>query len=133
MKNVITKFGSYKDNGFFNHIYFVDTDYNFNEKSIEEIVKFIVKDPFHDIMIHANDLNVDVIDTIKCVSKIKDIIFQTDTILFEDISIMDENTLNTLGMDKVDIMIDALGDMIDLKNSLKRQKFIKYHYNNLPF
>ena len=41
MKNVITKFAAYKEYGLFNHIYLLDVDYVFNEKSVEDIMEFI--------------------------------------------------------------------------------------------
>ena len=40
MKNVITKCATYKNYGLFNHIYLLDVDYVFNDKSIADIIRF---------------------------------------------------------------------------------------------
>lgn len=133
MKNIVTKLGLYKNYGFFNHVYFLDCDYPLNEKTLEDVVEFIVKEPFFDIMIHANDLSVDVIETIKCLSKIRTIVFQSDEILFEDFATMDKETMNVFGIDNINVMIDALGDTINLKDSIREKKLVKYDYFNLPF
>lgn len=79
MKNVITKFTTYKDYGLFNHIYLLDVDYVFNEKSVEDIMEFVKSEPFFDVM------------------------------------------------------IDALGDEIDVRKSLKEDNLVSFIYEELPF
>ena len=64
MKNVITKCATYKNYGLFNHIYLLDVDYVFNDKSIADIIRFIKSDPFFDVIIHTNDISYVVIHLI---------------------------------------------------------------------
>ena len=44
MKNVLLKYGYYDEYGFFSHVYYVDCDYSFNEKNVNEIEKLEVID-----------------------------------------------------------------------------------------
>ncbi len=133
MKNVITKRAIYGEYSYFTHIYFLNVDYDFNEKSIEEVVNFVNEDPFSDVLIHTNDITLDVIHTIKEISKTKKIWFQSDTLLFEDFAAIDKEALKILGLDQISIMIDALGDTIDLKKTLKEEVLVKFNYMELPF
>ena len=85
------------------------------------------------MLIHTNDITLDVIHTIKEISKTKKIWFQSDTLLFEDFAAIDKETLKILGLDQISIMIDALGDTIDLKKTLKEEVLVKFNYMELPF
>ncbi len=133
MKNIVTKFDFYKDISFFNHIYFLDVDFSFNEKTIEEIKEFVSEEPFYDVLIHTNDLTLDVIKVLKEISKTKKIWFETNDMLFEDFGVMQDETMKILGIDNIYVMIDALGDVIDFKKSLKENVLIKFNYMELPF
>jgi hypothetical protein len=133
MKNVITKFGPFKEYGMFNHIYFLDCDYDFNDRTIEELTDFVNKEPFSDILIHSNDLTLDVVRTLKELSKIKEIWFESEYLLFENFAVMEKESLETLGIDKISVMIDSLGDVIDLEKSIQEQKLVKFDYEEAPF
>ena len=133
MKNIIIKKNFYKDIGYFSHVYFVDFVCNFNEKSIEEIVNYVTEEPFCDVMIHANNLNYDVIKVLKELAKVKDIWFETNNLLFEDFAVIEKDIMKVLGIDKIKIMIDALGDVIDFKKSIENEEFVKFEYMILPF
>ena len=133
MKNIVTKFDFYKDISFFNHIYFLDVDFSFNEKTIEEIKEFVSEEPFYDVLIYTNDLTLDVIKVLKEISKTKKIWFETNDMLFEDFGVMQDETMKILGIDNIYVMIDALGDVIDFKKSLKQNVLIKFNYMELPF
>lgn len=133
MKNIVTKTAYYKDISYFSHIYFLDINYDFNEKSIEELVDFVNSDPFSDVLIHTNDITLDVIHTIKELSKVKTIWLQSDTFLFEDFGVMDKEVLQILGLDQISFMIDALDEVIDMEKSLETEELIKYDYDVLPF
>ena len=117
MKNVITKFAAYKEYGLFNHIYLLDVDYVFNEKSVEDIMEFIKNEPFFDVMIHTNDISHEVIRLFKEISKYKNIWLQSNELYYEEFGNMNEDTIKIIGFDKVNVMIDALGDEIDLTYS----------------
>ena len=117
MKNVITKFATYKEYGLFNHIYLLDVDYVFNEKSVEDIMEFIKNEPFFDVMIHTNDISHEVIRLFKEISKYKNIWLQSNELYYEEFGNMNEDTIKIIGFDKVNVMIDALGDEIDLTYS----------------
>lgn len=133
MKNVIIKQKQYKDYGIFTHIYCVDVNYDFNEKSVEDIVKFVKEEPFFDVLIHTNDISHDVIKVIEEISKIKTIWFKSDKMLFEDFATMQEESRKTIGFDKIEVMIDTLGDVIDVKKSLEEEKLVNFNYMELPF
>ena len=133
MKNVITKCATYKNYGLFNHIYLLDVDYVFNDKSIEDIIRFIESDPFFDVMIHTNDISHEVIHLIQEISKYKDIWLQSDELYYEEFGNMDEDTIKTIGFDKVKVMIDALGDEINVKKSLQEDNLVSFIYDKLPF
>ena len=133
MKNVILKHSYYKDFGFFNHIYCLDIDYNFNEKSVEEIIDFVKSEPFFDVLIHTNDLNIEIIHIIKEVSKYKNIWLESQFFLFEDFAVMNDETKKILGIDKINVMIDALDDVIDVKRTLEDEILVKFNYMDVPF
>lgn len=133
MKNVITKCAKYKNYGLFNHIYLLDVDYVFNDKSIEDIIRFIKSDPFFDVMIHTNDISHEVIHLIQEISKYKDIWLQSDELYYEEFGNMDEDAIKTIGFDKVKVMIDALGDEINVKKSLQEDNLVSFIYDKLPF
>ena len=133
MKNIVLKSNFYKNIGFFSHIYFVNVDYAFNEKSFDEIIKFIDENPFHDVLIHANDINTDVVRLIKEISKTKHVWFESQSFLVEDFVMMQEDTMKALGIDKIEVMIDALEDIIDIKKTIEEQKLVKFDYMGLPF
>lgn len=133
MKNVITKFTTYKEYGLFNHIYLLDVDFIFNEKSIEDIMEFIKNEPFFDVMIHTNDISNEIIKLFKEISKYKDIWLQSDELYYEEFGNMNENTIKFIGFDKVKVMIDALGDVIDVKKSLQEDNLVSFIYEKLPF
>lgn len=116
MKNVLLKYGYYDEYGFFSHVYYVDCDYSFNEKNVNEIIEFVMNEPLNDVLIHTNDLSHEIIELVKEISKFKKVWLQTQTFLFEDFAVMKEETLKILGFDKINVMIDALGDIIDVKN-----------------
>ena len=133
MKNVITKFAAYKEYGLFNHIYLLDVDYVFNEKSVEDIMEFIKNEPFFDVMIHTNDISHEVIRLFKEVSKYKNIWLQSNELYYEEFGNMNEDIIKIIGFDKVNVMIDALGDEIDVKKSLKENNLVSFIYEKLPF
>lgn len=132
MKNIVLKYGYYNDYGFFGHVYYVDCDYCFNKKTVNEIVKFVMNEPLNDVLIHTNDLNHEIIEVVKEISKFKNVWLQTQTFLFEDFAVMKKETLKILGFDKIDVMIDALGDIIDVKKSLREEKLVEFN-KNVPF
>ena len=133
MKNVITKFAVYKEYGLFNHIYLLDVDYVFNEKSVEDIMEFIKNEPFFDVMIHTNDISHEVIRLFKEISKYKNIWLQSNELYYEEFGNMNEDIIKIIGFDKVNVMIDALGDEIDVKKSLKENNLVSFIYEKLPF
>ena len=133
MKNVITKFAAYKEYGLFNHIYLLDVDYVFNEKSVEDIMEFIKNEPFFDVMIHTNDISHEVIRLLKEISKYKNIWLQSNELYYEEFGNMNEDTIKIIGFDKVNVMIDALGDEIDVKKSLEEDNLVSFIYEKLPF
>lgn len=133
MKNVITKFAAYKEYGLFNHIYLLDVDYVFNEKSVEDIMEFIKNEPFFDVMIHTNDISHEVIRLFKEISKYKNIWLQSNELYYEEFGNMNEDIIKIIGFDKVNVMIDALGDEIDVKKSLKENNLVSFIYEKLPF
>ena len=133
MKNVIIKCATYKNYGLFNHIYLLDVDYVFNDKSIADIIRFIKSDPFFDVMIHTNDISHEVIHLIQEISKYKDIWLQSDELYYEEFGNMDEDAIKTIGFDKVKVMIDALGDEINVKKSLQEDNLVSFIYDKLPF
>lgn len=132
MKNVLLKYGYYDEYGFFSHVYYVDCDYSFNEKNVNEIIEFVMNEPLNDVLIHTNDLSHEIIEVVKEISKFKKVWLQTQTFLFEDFAAMKEETLKILGFDKIDVMIDALGDIINVKKSLKEEKLVEFN-KNVPF
>lgn len=131
MKNVITTFATYKNYGLFNHIYLLDVDYTFNEKSVEDIMEFIKNEPFFDVMIHTNDISHEVIRLFKEISKYKNIWLQSNELYYEEFSNMNEDTIKIIGFDKVNVMIDALGDEIDVKKSLEEDNLVSFIYERL--
>ena len=133
MKNVITKFAAYKEYGSFNHIYLLDVDYVFNDKSVEDIMEFIKNEPFFDVMIHTNDISHEVIRLFKEISKYKNIWLQSNELYYEEFGNMNEDIIKIIGFDKVNVMIDALGDEIDVKKSLKENNLVSFIYEKLPF
>lgn len=133
MKNVITKFTTYKEYGLFNHIYLLDVDFIFNEKSIEDIMEFIKNEPFFDVMIHTNDISNEIIKLFKEISKYKDIWLQSDELYYEEFGNMNEDMIKIIGFDKVKVMIDALGDVIDVNKSLQEDNLVSFIYEKLPF
>ena len=46
---------------------------------------------------------------------------------------MNEDTIKIIGFDKVNVMIDALGDEIDVKKSLEEDNLVSFIYEKLPF
>jgi len=133
MKNVITKFCSYKDIGLFNHIYILDVNYDFNEKSVEDVINYVKNEPFFDVLIHTNYITDDVTILLEKLSEFKEIWLESDKILFEDIGILSDEDIVKMGINKINVMIDGLGDMIDVKKSLNEKSFVKYNYIELPF
>ena len=133
MKNVITTFATYKNYGLFNHIYLLDVDYTFNEKSVEDIMEFIKNEPFFDVMIHTNDISHEVIRLFKEISKYKNIWLQSNELYYEEFGNMNEDTIKIIGFDKVKVMIDALGDEIDVKKSLEEDNLVSFIYERLQF
>ena len=91
-----------------------------------------MNEPLNDVLIHTNDLSHEIIEIVKEISKFKKVWLQTQTFLFEDFAVMKEETLKILGFDKIDVMIDALGDIIDVKKSLKEEKLVEFN-KNVPF
>ena len=133
MKNVITKFCPYKNIGLFNYIYILDVNYNFNEKSIEEIINWVKDEPFFDVLIYTNHITTDITILLEKLSEFKKIWLQSDEILFEDIGVLSNEDIMRSGIDKIEVMIDGLGDMIDVKKSLNEKSFVKYNDIELPF
>lgn len=133
MKNVITTFATYKNYGLFKHIYLLDVDYTFNEKSVEDIMEFIKNEPFFDVMIHTNDISHEVIRLFKEISKYENIWLQSNELYYEEFGNMNEDTIKIIGFDKVNVMIDALGDEIDVKKSLEEDNLVSFIYEKLPF
>ena len=46
---------------------------------------------------------------------------------------MNEDIIKIIGFDKVNVMIDALGDEIDVKKSLEEDNLVSFIYEKLPF
>jgi hypothetical protein len=132
MKNVILKTAEYKDYGMFSHVYFVDVNYDFNEKNIDEIVEFIEKTPFMDVMIHSNDIIFGLGELLKKISQDKEIWFETNGFLFEDLAYLSDDFYSTLGFDKIDAIIDNIGQPIDFKRSIVYNELVEYK-NECPF
>ena len=62
MKNVIMKNECYKDYGMFNHIYKLDVKYDFNKKTVDDVLNFVESDPFSPVMIHTNGFSLEIIE-----------------------------------------------------------------------
>lgn len=137
MKNVIIKQKQYKDYGIFTHIYCVDVNYDFNEKSVEEIVKCVEDCFLFPVMIHTNDISLEIVNLLKKISKLppykNEIWLNTNNFLFEYFADIDEETIEELALDNIDYMVDALGDEIDFKGSLVFNELIKYEHIECPF
>ena len=145
MKNVILKTKEYKDYGLFNHVYIVDVKYHFNDKSVDEIMEYLKSDPFSPVMIHTNGFSLELIELLEKIyseltvfeeDKIilyKEIWFNTDKFTFEEFSTLDEKTICFFNIDKIDYMVDALGDEIDFKRSIVFNELIKYEHIECPF
>ena len=71
MKNVLLKYGYYDEYCFFSLVYYVDCDYSFNEKNVNEIIEFVMNEPLNDVLIHTNDLSHEIIEVVKEISKFK--------------------------------------------------------------
>ena len=132
MKNVILKTAEYKDYGIFSHVYFVDVNYVFNEKNIDEIVEFIEKTPFMNVMIHSDDIIFGIGELLKKISQDKEIWFETNGFLFEDLAYLSDDFYLTLGFDKIDVIIDNIGQPIDFKRSIVYNELVEYK-NECPF
>ena len=65
MKNVILKTKEYKNYGLFNHVFLIDVNYKFNEKSVDEIFEFIKSDPFSPVMIHTDGFSLELISLLE--------------------------------------------------------------------
>ena len=52
---------------------------------------------------------------------------------YEEFGNMDEDAIKTIGFDKVKVMIDALGDEINVKKSLQEDNLVSFIYDKLPF
>ena len=132
MKNVIMKNECYKDYGMFNHIYLLDVDYDFNDKSIEDIMDFVNSDPLSPIMIHTNDITYYLVEILKKMTMDKEIWVEIKNELFENIADFPESCVIDWGILNVDYIVDALGDEIDYKRSVVFNEFIRYD-NESPF
>ena len=126
MKNVIMKSEWYKDYGMFSHIYLLDVDYDFNDKSIEDIMDFVNSDPLSPIMIHTNDITYDLVEILKKMTMDKEIWFEIKNELFENIADFPESCVIDWGILNIDYIVDALGDEIDYKRSVVFNELIKY-------
>ena len=133
MKNVVTKLTSYNNINIFNNIYFLNVKYDFNEKDIGEIIDFVKKEPFCDILIHTDDITIDVINTIKAISNIKDVWLKSNVLTFEELLAISEQGKEILGIDRIDKMIDSTDNVIDFKKSLENGFLVKFNYMELPF
>ena len=124
----------YKDYGMFSHIYLLDVNYVFNQKTVEDVMEFVNSDPFSPVMIHTSGFSLELITLLdKIFEETNKIIwFKTDSFLFEDFSVLDDKTVELFNIHKIDYMIDALGDEIDLKRSVVYNELIKYD-NECPF
>ena len=120
----------YKDYGMFNHIYILDVKYDFNKKTVDDILSFVESDPFSPVMIHTSGFSLELIELLGKISK--EIWFKSDNFLFEDFSVLDDKTIELFNIHKIDYMIDALGDEIDLKRSVVFNELIRYD-NECPF
>ena len=133
MKNVVTKLTSYNNINIFNNIYFLNVKYDFNEKDIGEIIDFVKKEPFYDVLIHTDDITIDVINTIKAISNIKNVWLKSNVLTFEDLLAISEQGKEILGIDRIDKMIDSTDNVIDFKKSLENGFLVKFNYMELPF
>lgn len=133
MKNVVTKLTSYNNINIFNNIYFLNVKYDFNEKDIGEIIDFVKKEPFCDVLIHTDDITIDVINTIKAISNIKNVWLKSNVLTFEDLLAISEQGKEILGIDRIDKMIDSTDNVIDFKKSLENGFLVKFNYMELPF
>jgi hypothetical protein len=145
MKNVILKTKEYKNYGLYNHVFLIDVNYKFNEKSVDEIFEFIKSDPFSPVMIHTDGFSLELISLLeKIYSELtvfeedevklyKEIWLKTNKFIFEDFAALDDKTIELFNIDKIDYIIDALGDEIDLKRSMVYNELIKYEHIECPF
>ena len=134
MKNVVMKNKTYKDYGMFNHIYLLDVKYDFNDKSVEDVMNFVNSDPLSPVMIHTSGFSLELIRLLDRIfsETSKEIWFNTDNFLFEDFYGLDDKTIEMFNIHKIDYIIDALGDEIDFKRSMVYNELIKYE-NTCPF
>lgn len=133
MKNVLVKFKTYANLGAFNHIYFVNGDYDFNDVSLEEIVEEVEKEPFFAVMVHAKKVTPDVMMVIEELSKIREIWYENLDISFQDFLKMMKNEEKWCCIDKISIMIDTYGNIVDIERSLAENHLVKFNYMVLPF
>ena len=133
MKNVVTKLTSYNNINIFNNIYFLNVKYDFNEKDIGELIDFVKKELFCDVHIHTDDITIDVINTIKAISNIKNVWLKSNVLTFEDLLAISEQGKEILGIDRIDKMIDSTDNVIDFKKSLENGFLVKFNYMELPF
>ena len=52
---------------------------------------------------------------------------------YEEFGNMNEDMIKIIGFDKVKVMIDALGDVIDVKKSLQEDNLVSFIHEKLPF
>ena len=64
---------------------------------------------------------------------IKNIWLQSNELYYEEFGNMNQDTIKIIGFDKVNVMIDARGDEIDVKKSLEEDNLISFIYEKLPF
>lgn len=124
----------YKDYCMFNHVYLLNVNYDFNNKSVDEVFDYIKKDPLSPVMIHTSGFSLELITLLdKIFSETsKTIWFKTDNFLFEDFSVLNDKTIELFNIHKIDYVVDALGDEIDLKRSMVYNELITYD-NECPF
>lgn len=111
----------------------IDVNYNFNEKSVEEIIKVVKEEPFCPVMLHIDDISVEIIELIKRLSEFKEVWLQSNTLFYEDFANMNKETIMTFGIDRIKVMIDALEDEIDIEKSLNDDNLVSFIYEEVPF
>lgn len=126
MKNVIYKNEWYKDYGLFCHVYYVEVNYDFNYKTIDEIFEFIKEMPFCHVMLHTNDISHEIIGLIKKISLGRHIWLKSNKLTIEDILKMNDETLKILGFDKIKVFIGEDEKVIDLNKTLQEKKIFEF-------
>ena len=131
--NCLTKIAPYKDYGMFAHVYILNDIDGKCEKNIDDVIDFVKTDPFSPVMLHVDGFYFETVYLLKELSQFKEIWFDTDGYLFEDFAVMYDEMRKIFGISNIDVMIDALDDVIDLKKSFEMEEFVRFEPMDCPF